>query len=397
MNGGRKIPTEERSLEDIETVISWARKELPHIKGDAQWSFRAAVTFKNLNYFEAAVTSAQKCLDEQPEHWRARLCMAESLAGSGQIPDACECYQKLDQASEELRNSDDGIIELYWKVVLPGLADCYVSLDILALAADIYQRVMDPYFEEVEADVSDDADDGQYNYLADGEDDFSQAASATAKLMSVWHQQENLAGIHDLLEKLKRTDTGYSSTRLTGVMQYNATDNSFHERLRTLVTDAESYDLINNIYVAATAATGPDYMDRSLALRYFQGMLNWAFGLSASSQETSFDIWKDIIETEIPDDAAAVCFEMRINACKQLPKALLQRAKELGLDSSEANSCIERLESIADRMSMIIDDRNEVPELILGRYYHLIGDQARAKSALAKRMKEIFRDWDEGS
>ena len=323
--------------------------------------------------------------------------MAESLAGSDQVAAACECYQTLDNSSAELRDSDDAIDELYWKVVLPGLADCYVSLNDLALAADIYQRVMDHYFGEVEDGVSDDADDGQYSYLDAGEDDFSQAAAAATKLMFVWYQQENFTGIHNMLESLKRTDTGYSTTRLTGVMQYNATDSSLHNQLRTLVIDAESFHFINNLYIDATEATGSVYLDRSLALRYFWGMLNWVYGSFADSQERSFDIWKDIIETEIQDNAEAVCFEMRINACMQLPKALLHRAKELGLDSPAAISCIDRLKSIADRISAITDDRNEDPELTLGRYYHLIDDQARAKSALAKRMKDIFKDWDEGS
>lgn len=98
---------------------------------------------KNCSYFEEAIARCEKCLAEQPDHWRVRLCMAESLAGDDQTQAACECYQKLDNPSEELRESDDGIEELYWRTVLPGLADCYVSLDNLDPAAEIYRKQID--------------------------------------------------------------------------------------------------------------------------------------------------------------------------------------------------------------------------------------------------------------
>lgn len=351
---------------------------------------------KNCGYFVAAIEQAEKCLLEQPDHWRARLCMAESLAGARQIEAACECYQKLDNPSEELRKSDEGVEELHWMTVLPGLADCYVSLDNVEPAAAIYQRVMDHYLVEVEDAVSGDADDGQYNYLDTIEEDFPRAASAVTKLMAVWYQQGNLASIRTLLESLDKTDTGYSSTRLTGVLRYNAVDDGFHEKLRALVTDAASFDFVNTAYVAATEATENEYLDRSLAIRFYWGMLNWLCGSLGSCQDQSLDIWKELIETDIPDDAAGTCFTMRIKACKNLPQALLHRARELRPGSAEAESYIERLKALADRISSVTDDRNEDPELTLGRYYHLAGDEDQAKSALTKRMEDIFKDWNEG-
>lgn len=126
-------------------------------------------------------------------------------------------------------------------------------------------------------------------------------------------------------------------------------------------------------------------------------MFLWLHGSLADCQERSFEIWKDNIETEIPDDADAICFQMRTKACKMLPEVLLHRAKELQPGSEEASACIKLLEFIADKISSITDDRNEDPELSLARYYHLADDQNRAKATLAKRMRAIFKDWDESS
>lgn len=394
---GQKASEDGPSLEDIDAVITWARKELPHIKGDAQWAFRAAVTYKNCGYFDSAIASSQKCLDEEPDHWRARLCMAQSLNGNDQTAAACECYQLLDKPIEELRNIDDGAEELFWFSALPGLGDCYMKLDRLDQAAEIYQRVMDYRFSKVEEAVSDDADDGQYNYLDAGESDFDYGATASTQLISVWYKQAKPKSIYALLDSLSRKDNGYSTTRLTGVMQRSATKHDLHEQLRSLVTDAETFDCINTIYTAAIAATGSDYLDRSLALRHYWALLNWLHGSLADSRERSFDIWRDIVDTEIPDDADATCFQMRTEACKKLPQVLLHRAKELQPGSDEADACIKLLESIAGKISSITDDRNEDPELSLGRYYHLAGDAGQSNSALAKRMRDVFRGWDESS
>jgi tetratricopeptide (TPR) repeat protein len=323
--------------------------------------------------------------------------MAESLAGDGQTQAACECYQKLDNPSEELRESDDGIEELYWKTVLPGLADCYVSLDNLDPAAAIYQRVVDHYLSEVEDAVAGDADDGQYNYTDDIEDDFDSAASAATKLMSVWYKKTNFAAIRTLLESLDRTDTGYSSTRLTGVLQRSAADSTFHEQLRALVVDQSAFDFVEKMYGSAIEATSQELLLRSLALRHYRAMLNWVCGSSAEFQDRALEIWKGIIETEIPDNADSECFDMRIEACREMPKALLHRAKDLHPGSAESNSYIERLESVAERISSVIYDRNEDPELTLGRYYHLSGDEERARFVLKKRMRDVFKDWDESA
>jgi hypothetical protein len=256
---------------------------------------------------------------------------------------------------------------------------------------------VDHYLGDVEDGVAGDADDGQYNYTDDIEEDFELAASAATKLMSVWYKQKNFAAVRTLLESLDRTDTGYSSTRLTGVLQRSAADIDLHEQLRALVVDPSAFDFVDKMYDSAIEATGQEYLLRSLALRHYRAMLNWVCGSSMEYQDRWFEIWKGIIETEIPDNADSLCFDMRISACRELPKALLHRAKDLHPGSTESNSYIERLESIADRISSVIYDRNEDPELILGRYYHLGGDEERARLVLKKRMRDIFKDWDEGA
>lgn len=350
---------------------------------------------KNCSYFAEAVARCTKCLEEQPDHWRARLCLAESLAGDNQTQAACECYQTLDNPSDELRASDDGIDELYWSSVLPGLADCYVSLNNLDPAAAIYQRVVDHHLSEVEDRVAGDADDGQYNYTDDTQEDFDSAASAATKLMSVWYKQTNFAAIRTLLESLDQTDTGYSSTRLTGVLQYGAADSNLHEQLRALVVDPSAFDFVDKMYGSAVEATSQEHLLLSLALRHYRAVLNWVCGSSVEFQDRSFEIWKEIVEAEIPDNADSQCFDMRMSACRELPKALLQRAKDLHPGSPESNSYIERLESVTDRISSVMYDRDKRPELTLGRYYHLSGDEERARSVLKPRMRDIFRDWDE--
>ena len=272
-----------------------------------------------------------------------------------------------------------------------------MSLDDLEPAAAIYQRVVDHYLSEVQEGVAGDADDGQYNYTDLFDEDFDLAASAATKLMSVWYKQTNFAAIRILLESLDRRDTGYSSTRLTGVLQRSASDSDLHEQLRALVVDPSAFEFVDKMYSPAIEATSHEDLLRSLALRHYRAMLNWMCGPTAESQDRSFEIWKGIIETEIPDVADPLCFNMRISACREMPKALLHRAKDLHPGSAGSNSCIERLESIADRISSVISDRNEDPELTLGRYYHLSGDEDRARLVLKKRMRDIFKDWNEGA
>ena len=324
--------------------------------------------------------------------------MGEALAGDCQTTAACECYQKLDELSEELRESDEGIEELYWLVVLPGLANCYLELDNLNPAADIYQRVIEHFYSEVEERVSEEPDDSQYDYADDLEEfegDFLMAATAITSLMVVRYRQRDLAAIRALLESADRKDTGYSGTRLTGIVQLNADKDDFHEQLRALATDADAFNFVDRTYVAAIEVAKP--LGRTLALEYYRGLLNWVYGALVGSQDRAFEIWSNIIETTIPDDADETCFDMRIHASRELPKALLQRAKGLGPGSPEANRYIERLEALAARISSVIYDNNEDPELTLGRYYHLAGDETRAKSVLGNRMKSIFQDWDEGA
>jgi tetratricopeptide (TPR) repeat protein len=326
--------------------------------------------------------------------------MGEALAGSGQTSAACECYQKLDELSEEVRESDEGIEELYWLVVLPGLANCYRELDNLDPAADIYKRVLEHFYSEVEDGVSDEPDDGQYDYYDDFDEvegDFLMAATATTNLMLVWYKQQKLAAIRALLESSDRKDTGYSGTRLIGVVQLNAANGNFHEQLRALVHDADAFSFVDQMYVSAIEATRSKDLSLTLALQHYRAMLNWLYGALAGSQDRAFEIWTNIIETTIPDDADETCFQMRIKASRELPKALLQRAKALGSGSPEANSYIERLEAVANRISSVIYDPNEDPVLTLGRYYHLAGDETRAKSVLRNRMKSVFQDWDEGA
>ena len=326
--------------------------------------------------------------------------MGEALAGSGQTSAACECYQKLDELSEEPRESDEGIEELYWLVVLPGLANCHRELDNLDPAVEIYQRVLEHFYSEIEEDVSDEPDDGQYDYYDDFDEvegDFRMAASATTNLMLVWYKQKKLAAIRALLESSDRKDTGYSGTRLIGVVQLNAGNGNFHEQLRALVNDADAFSFVDQIYISAIEATRSKDLGITLALQHYRAMLNWLSGALVGSQDQAFEIWTNIIETTIPDDAHETYFQTRIKASRELPKALLQRAKALGPGSPEANSYIERLESVANRISSVIYDPNEDPVLTLGRYYHLAGDETRAKSVLRKRMKSAFQDWDEGA
>lgn len=325
--------------------------------------------------------------------------MGESLAGSGQTPAACECFQKLNELSEGLRESDSDIEKSYWAVVLPGLADCYRKLDNLDPAADILQRVTAHFYKQVEDSVSDEPDDGQYDYydaFDKAESSFLMAASATTNLMTVWYKQKKLAAVRSLLESLDRKDNGYSGTRLIGIMQLNAdADGNFHEQLRALVNDTDAFYFIDQTYNAAIEATRPRDMGLTLALQYYRAMLNWLYGAQAGSQDRAFEIWTSIIETTIPDDASARCFEMRINASREFPKAILERAKALGPGSLEANLYIARLESVADRISSVIYDHDKDPAVSLGRYYHLAGDETRAKSVLKRLMKSIFQDWDE--
>ena len=301
--------------------------------------------------------------------------------------------------SADLLESNSVFAEKYWSEILQGLADNYTALGKPDVAAGYYRRVIDHEFQLIEEATADEEDDGQYDYVFDfNEKDkiFRAAAMATTKLISIWYKEENLAQILEELRALDRRDTGFTGTRLAGIVAGKAHDAEFQTCLRALVTNSEVFEFVDGAYRLAIEITDvEEELYRVLDLKYSRGMLAWLCGSSKEIQDGSFAIFTEIITTDVPDDTenGRETRQTRQKAARMLPQALLDRAKEAGPGSTSAEPYVTLLESTAKLTPDVILSENKSTALILGRYHHLAGDEDRAKSVLVDRMTKIFRDW----
>ena len=269
--------------------------------------------------------------------------MAEALAEDEKTSEAAECYQKLDDLSAELLDSDDYFQQRYWHDILAGLAGCHVALDNLDAVGNIYRRALDHEFQALEELVGEYPNDGRFKYYRALEvwtHPFTHASSATAKLMSVWIKQQKFFDTVDLMKALDRGDTGYIGTRLAAVFQANAHDSEFQAQIRELTSAAHAFEFVDKAYKSAIDITDAWDVNRSVALQFSRGMLAWLCGSSTETQDRAFEMWTGIVKADVLDDVSDgdSIEETRANAARALLRTLLERAKEFGPGSRNAGS-----------------------------------------------------------
>ena len=272
----------------------------------------------------------------------------------------------------------------------------------LCFSALQYKRALDHAFEALEELVTDEPDDGQYEYWRDlntsSRPFFGRASLATEKLVNIWHRQKKFEESLELLTSLNRGDNGYVGTRLGAIVSANALDSDFQLHLRALGDNLKAFESLDQAYDSALEITDEDDLNAILALRVSQGWLTWICGHSTEAQDRAFDIWEArVIDWIVPDDVdeSWSIYQARSGAARKMPRLLLERVKQLGPSTPSAVPYVERLETAAQWDESVIRGPNKSPKLSLARCYHLANDDSHAKEVLADRMKSIFQDWDE--
>ncbi|CAJ2506717.1 Uu.00g079030.m01.CDS01 [Anthostomella pinea] len=342
----------------VSQVEDWSRKALDIVDVDSLWEAQVAAL---LLYLEGETITkkdsearARTAMALDSRNWRAAYILAQVVQSNE------ESVSLLSSTIEDLMKNNE------WRTVHKNsrhLAKMILDLGDKHWASDDGSKLAsDAYLRSLEM-----------------------GHSSPALLRKYFAILEQYGGRRDweaivlFLEKMLQMSQPVDIAGNFGCLNITDNDAGFNTLFVSLVKNTERWDFLNVVYEKAFIAARTFY--QRCLVRLSHGFASNRSGY----QDSAIKIWESVL-SEVPEKVEVFCrpwvFEIVSN---RLVASYMEKAFKMGLDSETVQTYYGKIESLHAQLEALTTDshlRGIRPPLPYARYFHLRGDEARAKEIL---------------
>lgn len=346
-------------MDQILDAEEWAKTELKVDQKDSLWVVQMAITLRRYGFYKEAIERSRIAHDLDPDNWRADFCLAQTYALQNDYTTAIQTLSPLISAFRSDQDRMQKFRDVFYTEILDFLGDWNSELSQYDAAMAAYRESLENYPE---------------NY------------DTVLKLITVLKRQEKFAEIIQFLQDMNKTTNDQGLSRLIAMYHQYADDSTYHESISFAAQQSNSLKVIKDAYQNAVEAAKEDASKLAIliALRYWYGLTLFHDHQCQKDHDEAVSLWEQNVAVADPRGSSwDVRYTRSVTAAK-LASVYLQRAKDAGLNSPTAEESIKRLTFLSSGKSDGNDDEpiNQDTPLLLGRLYHLMGQDQQAKECI---------------
>ncbi|GIZ45940.1 hypothetical protein CKM354_000908600 [Cercospora kikuchii] len=363
---------------DIERIEEWAKETIDDTDDPAQWHKCMAETLSATGNYLAAIPRTQKAIELRADDWELKFSLVQSQYLAKDPTSAMNTIESLFRDHEALLSSgDDAYKEFHYRSLLPYYGSLQRERKDYTAAEKTYSDLLEEAMKRPEVDF------------------FFQ--SSVVRLIEVLRAQEKHENVLRFLQDLDAKEHGTEgSTWLTEVMYYYERSGGLHDPICDSARRVSQLDFLEKRYTKALQVhlNAPESGTKWCILLYLGLCHSRVLRATAllenrllAMEEMEQNLYKPLSE-ELEDDGY-VSDVLGLHATK-LAIDLLDMAKETGLSlplSSEATQYAIRLEKLTHLRDSIAQQEHQDLRITLARFWHLAGDERRAKDAVREYLK----------
>ncbi|PGH12190.1 hypothetical protein AJ80_06810 [Polytolypa hystricis UAMH7299] len=349
------------TLEQIEEIEKWAMSELPDEQHDSLWLVNLAKTFKTFRHFDRAIEKCIEARDLDPSYWRATYELSQVYAWQGNNDKAIEEVTKVIQTFRD----DKSLIEKWNDVFY----DMIIDLASFNYQVKNYDAAM-ATFKEV-YDLNPD------KYLP------------VFQIVNLLHDQKKYSDIIEFLQSMRMEVNSEGLPRLVAMSHDFAFSRNFHDMIREAGQQTNQIELIKDTYVSAVEAAkvAEGKTSTLAAIRFRYALFLYHDYDTEESHMEAMNLWEQNLALPPRNNDWRFTNAMT-DTVQTLAQIYLQKAKDAGLDTPTAQDYLRKLVYlVCDRVDPDDEQANYNTNLILARFYHLLGDKEQARKSVRRDIK----------
>lgn len=332
----------------------WVKTELKVDKPNSLWVVQMAITLRRLGFYKEAIEKSRIAHDLDPDNWRADFCLAQTYALQ---KDYTTAVQTLSALVSAFRTNQDRLKEfrdVFYTELLDFLGEWNAEISQYDAAMEAFREILENYPDNYETAL---------------------------KVITMLKRQEKFSEIIRFLQDMNKTMNDQGLSRLIAMYHVYADDSTYHDTISFAAQRSNSLGALKEAYQDAVEAAKEDASKLAvlIALRYWYGLTLFHDHHSQKDHDEAVSFWEQNIAV---GDSRGSSWDIRytrsVTAAK-LASVYLQRAKDAGLKSFTAQEYLKRLTFLS---SGKLDGINVDTPLLLGRLYHLMGQDQQAKECM---------------
>ncbi|KAL9068112.1 MAG: hypothetical protein Q9157_006608 [Trypethelium eluteriae] len=368
---------DDASVQEIQDWEKWALTELQRQTDDAWFYFRMASVYnvsqmfaerhRSDEFLAIACARCDQAVKFDQNLWQAQMLRATILYSLREDRACIEQLEAIMSSHDSLLGKDEKYEKAYWDSLVGTMGDCHLRLAQFSTAATWYWRTFD-HALEIKS--------------------FSETAEDhVCALVGALNKQGSISDALEILHRLNRNmQDGQSWLMKTLQKPYSDMHNHMVVLAHTLQLFSEMdilYDSVreNNLALEASGA--------SLHLRFCRWRLRWFCG-PLDIRGSCLNEMESIIRITKDENKEWSGFTRR-SAVKELAHALRTMAMQARGNPTESQLHLDRLSGLSsDTSDMAARFWWKDVRLILGRCYHLAGDDDKAHKVLRPLVRKAI-------
>ncbi|EXJ81633.1 hypothetical protein A1O1_07698 [Capronia coronata CBS 617.96] len=353
------------TVEEIDTMSSWAAERLHVDKPDFEWTRSVAQTYRQFGHHDEAIQAYGRATELQQDHWSIDY-------GLGEWSKTAELLENIIRRVEASEDKGSSPAEVITKIRF-WLAWAWVQVDQHEKAIAVYDGL-----------------------LATNPGDY---ASILRKIVAL-RRQERYEDIIEFLQQLQRDkDPAYGISRLSMTFHSNVYAMALHNGVVLAGKKTGNLPFVQAAYRSAIEqAMDQEYlpMEPHTKARYRVALTSeladilYKYPQDPEDQEEALELW----ETCLADADDIGLAPARLSIAKSLSTVYAEQLHQVGSDTKQTDEILDRLlqlsgETTADLAAdfggafvSTVDTR-----LLVGRYYSKVGMKKEAEDCLRSHIR----------
>ncbi|KAL9096407.1 MAG: hypothetical protein Q9165_001404 [Trypethelium subeluteriae] len=366
------------SSQEIQDWEAWALTELQLEPDDARLHFRMASVYNALkwdaehhrsdDFLAIACARCEKAVKVDQNLWQARKLRAAILYGLREDRACIEQLEAIMSSHDPLLGTDERYERAYWDSLVRIMGDCHLRLKQFDVAATWYRRTFARALEI--KSFSEPAEDH------------------VCALVSALNKQGSISEAMEVVRTLNGNMQGGQSWLMKTLQNPYS---HMHDYMVVLAHKLHVFSEIDELYCSKRENnTAWEASGASLYLQFGRSRLGWYCG-PLDAQSACLDEMESIIHIT-KDVDKGWSFFTRTSAVKELAHALRTMAVQAQGNPTESQLHLGRLSRLSrDTSDLAAFSLRRDVRLILGRCYHLAGDDQKAHEVLRPLVRKAIQ------